>query len=97
MVIILYHFVDDFIQKRTPVRMDHLNYLETYVQRGLLFLGGALDPIKKMGLIVFGGSNDQAMSLVKQDPYIREGLVVDFEIINWNVVIGTMMDNINES
>ena len=86
--LLVYHVVDDYIAKRAPYREEHLRMAREAHHRGELILGGALaDPVD-MALLVFRTPDTTAIEeFVKNDPYVRNGLVPRWEIRSWTVVI----------
>jgi uncharacterized protein len=84
---LLYEADDDFTERRTPYREEHLQLAREAHQRGELFLAGALgDPVNR-ALLVFH-SPDPARAFAQADPYVRNGLVKRWEVVPWNVVVG---------
>jgi uncharacterized protein len=87
--ILFYTTVKDYVEKRTPFRKAHLAYAEEAHKRDELILAGALaDPADSAVLIFRGESPEVAEKFVKNDPYVKNGLIVKWEIRPWTVVIG---------
>ena len=87
--ILFYTLVDDYVEKRVPFREAHLAYAEEAHKRGELILAGALtNPVDKAVLIFKGESPLIAEQFVKNDPYVKNDLIVKWEIRTWTVVIG---------
>ena len=42
--LLLYTYVPDMMERRTPHREEHLNLIKSYKQRGLVIQGGAFVP-----------------------------------------------------
>jgi uncharacterized protein YciI len=86
--LLVYHVVDDYVSRRVPYREEHLRLAREAQKRGELLLGGALaEPVDK-ALLVFC-VNDPAVieTFVHSDPYVKNGLVSQWEIRPWTVVI----------
>ena len=86
--LLVYHVVGDYVARRAPLREEHLRLARAAHDRGELILGGALaDPVDK-ALLVFR-CQDRAVveRFVENDPYVRNGLVPQWEIRPWTVVI----------
>lgn len=82
-------FVPDFMERRTEFRGDHLALAREAHARGELVLAGALiDPPDGALLIFRGESPAAAENFVRNDPYVRNGLIKRWEIRSWNVVVG---------
>jgi uncharacterized protein YciI len=88
--LLLYDLADDYLERRTPLRPEHLALLTAAHERGELLMAGALpDPFDTAVLVFIGETgNEFAEALVKQDPYVREGAVTGWRIRQWNVVVG---------
>lgn len=87
--ILFYQTVDDYIEKRKPYRDAHLAYAKKYHDEGKLVLAGALaDPADSAVLIFKGDSPSIAESFVENDPYVNNGLIKEWKIRPWTVVIG---------
>ncbi len=87
--ILFYTTVKNYVEKRIPFRKAHLAYAEEAYKRGELILAGALaDPADSAVLIFKGESSEAAEKFVKNDPYVKNGLIVKWEIRPWTVVIG---------
>lgn len=85
-MILEYHVGPDFIDRRAPLRAEHLALAQAAVDRGELRLAGALDPPDR-ALLVFTDSS-VAEAFARNDPYVRGGLVTRWTVRLWNVVIG---------
>lgn len=81
--------VEDFVNRRLPFRQEHLELaLESY-GRGELQLAGALaDPVDGALLIFLSDDATAAEAFVKRDPYVLNGLVKQWRIRPWTVVVG---------
>ena len=87
--ILVYKTIDNYIEKRAPFREEHLGLAEEYHRNKGLLLAGALDNPPDEALLVFFGTNDEgAKSFVEHDPYVKNGLIKEWYIRKWNVVIG---------
>jgi len=87
--ILFYTTVKGYVEKRVPFRKEHLGYAEEAYKRGELILAGALaDPADSAILIFKGESPKVAEKFVKDDPYVKNGLIVKWEVRPWTVVIG---------
>jgi uncharacterized protein len=88
MIVIIYSFVEDFIQKRKPYRQEHLDYIRGFEFGKKIAAGGALSPELCRGLILFRGTFADAAHFVKEDPYVKAGIVQDHLIGEWSLVVG---------
>ena len=87
--ILFYDVVDDYVEKRSAFRADHLVLAQEAHARGELLLGGALaEPADGAVLLFRGDSPDVAVAFAKADPYVKNGLVKAWRVRKWNTVIG---------
>lgn len=85
--ILFYDFVQDYLNKRTPFREEHLKLLkELYNQKELVLAGAFADPADGAALVF--RSQEAAENLVKVDPYVKNGLVTKSFVRKWTTVIG---------
>ena len=90
--LLLYEVVDDYVKKRAPFRDDHLRIANESVRKGELLLGGAFDnPIDGAALIFRADDRSVVEDFVKNDPYVKNGLVTNWKIRDWTVVIGSAL------
>jgi uncharacterized protein len=88
--ILFYDLVDDYLERRTPLRAEHLALAQEATDRGELILAGALtDPPDAAQFVFRGDDASVAEAFVDRDPYVREGVVTGWRVRGWTVVIGT--------
>jgi len=87
--LLIYHVVDDYIARRAEFREEHLRLAKEAHKRGELLLGGALaDPSDQALLLFRMDDSDGIRTFVIRDPYVQNGIVKDWEIRPWNIVVG---------
>lgn len=87
--LLLYDVVPDYLERRAPLREEHLALATTAHRRGELVLAGAFaDPADGAALVFKGDDPSAAEAFVEADPYVRNGLVQSWRIRSWTVVIG---------
>ncbi|MDQ3989168.1 MAG: YciI-like protein [Actinomycetota bacterium] len=87
--LLLYDYVDDIVERRTPFRDGHLALVREAHSQGVLLMAGAFAEPVDGAVFVFTTDNRSVMEdFVSGDPYVREGLVTAWRIRLWNVVIG---------
>ncbi len=87
--ILFYKTVDNYLEKRTPFREQHLAYARSSFERGDLVLAGALaNPVDGAVLVFKGESKTIAEEFAQNDPYVLNGLITEWTVRPWNVVIG---------
>jgi uncharacterized protein YciI len=87
--LLFYDLVDDYLERRPPLRAEHLGLAAAALERGELVMAGALaDPVDAAVLAFEADDPSPVEAFVRADPYVREGLVKQWRIRPWNVVIG---------
>jgi uncharacterized protein YciI len=82
-----YDLVDDYVERRGPLRAEHLSGAQAAYDAGDLVLAGALADPPDGAVLVFR-SREVAEAFAGNDPYVREGLVTAWKVRAWTVVIG---------
>jgi len=86
---LLYDVVPDYLERRVPLREAHLKLAKDAHARGELLLAGAFaDPVDGAALVFVGSDRFVAERFARNDPYVTEGLVRDWKVRKWNVVVG---------
>jgi uncharacterized protein YciI len=84
-----YHLVEDYVDRRAPLRSAHLALASAARERGELVLAGALtDPVDRALLVFTGEDGSAAEAFAKNDPYVLNGLVESWAVRPWTVVVG---------
>lgn len=87
--LLFYYLVPDYLERRPMFRSEHLRLAQSAVAHGELVLAGALaDPADMAVLLFRGESPEVARRFATADPYVREGLVVRWEVREWVTVVG---------
>jgi uncharacterized protein YciI len=87
--LLFYDLVDDYIERRAPLRPAHLSYAREAVDRGELVLGGALaNPPDTAVLLFHSDSPATVESFARNDPYVIAGLVSRWHVREWTTVVG---------
>lgn len=86
---LFYHVVNDYITRRAQYREEHLKLAMEANRNGELVIAGAFSDPPDGALLVFKASDKSIVEdFVKNDPYVKNGLVTRWEIRVWKVVIG---------
>lgn len=89
--ILFYKTVENYEVKRTPYRAEHLNYANASYARGELVMAGAYAEPGDGAVLVFKAEGPEvAENFAKNDPYVLNGLIVEWHVRRWNVVIGNL-------
>ncbi len=87
--LLFYQTVENYVQRRAPYRDLHLSYARSAHERGELVMAGALaDPADGAVLVFKGDSPAFAENFAKEDPYVKAGLITEWKVRVWTVVIG---------
>ena len=87
--ILFYKTVANYIERRVPYREKHLAYANAAHARGVLTMAGALAEPADSAVLVFKGNGPSvAEEFAKDDPYVINGLITEWRVRPWTVVIG---------
>ncbi len=79
----------DYAERRAAHRAEHLALARRAAMRGSLVLGGALaEPIDRALLVFQGSTAAAAEDFVREDPYVKHGLVLRWRVRPWTTVVG---------
>lgn len=84
-----YDVVPNYVERRAPLRSEHLALAQEAHHRGELVLAGALaDPVD--GAVFVWRTDDPTVieRFAQSDPYVQNGLVTAWRVRQWTVVIG---------
>lgn len=83
-----YQVVDGFPEKRAPFRPAHLKEVRAAHERGELVMAGALADPPEALLVFRAPDRSTAENFAKADPYVTSGLVKNWTVRQWTVVVG---------
>lgn len=87
--VLLYDVVDDYVERRAPFRDAHLGLARAAHARGEIVMAGAFaDPVDGAALVFKTDDPTVVERFAEQDPYVRNGLVTNWRVRRWNVVVG---------
>ena len=84
--ILFYDYVPDIVERRGPFRDAHLALLREWAADGRMLAAGALGDPPAGAIIVFDDGADVS-AYVAADPYVEAGLVSDWWVAPWRVVV----------
>lgn len=88
--LLFYQVAPDYLERRALYRDEHLALAWQFHDRGELVLGGALmDPVDSAVILFKGDSPEVAERFVQADPYVKNGLVLSWQVRPWMTVVGT--------
>jgi uncharacterized protein len=86
--VLAYEVVDNYVERRAQFREEHLGIVKESHERGELILAGAVgDPIDGALLVFRAEDAAIAEDFARNDPYVINGLVTNWTVKPWNVVI----------
>ena len=87
--ILFYKTVDNYVERRKPIREEHLAYANAAHERGELVMAGALaEPVDGAVLMFKAEEPSVAEEFARNDPYVKNGLITEWQVRPWTVVIG---------
>ena len=87
--VLFYKTEDNYIERRAPYRMEHLSLAQQAFENGTLVMAGAYADPPDDALLVFKGDDPSvAENFAKNDPYVKNGIIKEWHVRNWTVVIG---------
>lgn len=88
--VLFYKTIDNYIEKRKPFREEHLKLANAARSNGTLVMAGALADPADEALLVFKAESAQvAEDFAKNDPYVINGLITEWKVRAWTVVVNT--------
>ena len=87
--ILFYEVVDGYVEKRAAFREEHLSIARDFEMKGQLILAGAFaNPVDGAALVFKADDISVAEDFARNDPYVKNGLVKNWKVREWTVVIG---------
>ncbi len=87
--LMFYEFAPDYLERRAPLRREHLQLAWDAQARGEIMLAGALADPPDRGVLLFQcDSPEVPRRFAEADPYVKHGLVARYEIRPWTTVVG---------
>jgi uncharacterized protein YciI len=85
---LFYDYVEDVVEKRAPLRADHLALASEWKADGRIVMAGALGNPPHGALFVFLVEDPAEIeAFVAEDPYVLGGIVTGHRVVPWTVVI----------
>lgn len=84
---LIYKYVADILERRTPYREAHLNRIEALRAAGRLIVAGPYGDPPAGAIIGFKGlTREEVEAWADTDPYVTAGLVLKRSVEPWRVV-----------
>ncbi|HVT20728.1 MAG TPA: YciI-like protein [Mycobacteriales bacterium] len=88
-LVLEYRLVDDYLERRAEFRTEHLGLARAAAERGELVLAGALAEPADRAVLVWDVEDPSTVeAFANADPYVRNGLVSEWAVRPWSVVVG---------
>lgn len=81
--LLIYDYVEDMLERRTPVREAHLAHVGAQRRTGTISVAGPFDPPTGAVLVFEDTDRDAVEAFVAADPYYSSGLVTGYRIESW--------------
>jgi uncharacterized protein YciI len=86
--ILFYDYVENAAEARAPHREAHLELLGEWKSDGRILDGGAVgDPPTGAAIVFASGDTSDAETFAGLDPYVTNGVVTQWRVEPWNVVV----------
>ncbi|HOB54317.1 MAG TPA: YciI-like protein [Acidobacteriota bacterium] len=86
---LFYTTVENYVERRAPFRDAHLAMAQAAHARGELVMAGAFAEPADGAVLVFRGDSPRvAEAFAESDPYVQNGLIAEWRVRPWTVVIG---------
>ena len=86
--LLFYTTVENYVERRAPFREAHLKLANAAHERSDLVMAGALAEPADGAVLVFKGDHlSVAEEFAKNDPYVLNGLITEWKVRPWTVVI----------
>ena len=87
--ILFYETAENYVDKRAPLRPEHIELAREAHARGELLLAGALgEPLDRAVLVFRAPDKHVVEEFARRDPYVLNGAIKKWEVRAWTVVIG---------
>jgi uncharacterized protein YciI len=91
--LLTYTLAPDYLARRPEFREAHLGLAWAASACGELVLGGAVDGGEQALLLFAGEDAGAAEAFARSDPYVANGLVLDWRVREWLTVVGEDASN----
>lgn len=88
--LLIYNAIDNYMVERMPYRDEHLRLAKEAEDRGELLFAGALGE-KGSAFLFLCDSPEKALDFAKKDPYVINGLILNYEVLPWATAAGTLL------
>ena len=90
--VLTYKYIPSIVDARSPFRSAHLTLAKSYLLSGTLVAAGPFQPASLGAQFIFRNTTEKDVEdFVKLDPYVKNNLVTEYDIKEWNIVIGNIV------
>jgi uncharacterized protein len=73
-------YAPDGAEARAPFRAEHLERIARLIHEGTVIEAGAFVDVSTSIVLLRAASEDAALAIARQDPYVREGVWVELRV-----------------
>jgi uncharacterized protein YciI len=73
--------------REQPLWDEHAAFIDRLFEQGRIVMAGPYADCSRALIIVHAGTKAEASGLFRDDPWTRDGILVDSEIIEWTVFV----------
>jgi uncharacterized protein YciI len=85
--LLLYEYVPDILERRGPLREQHLALIQRWHEAGEIELAGGLGDPPTGGAMIFRVADSARIEeFIAEDPYVSAGLVTRWSARPWTIV-----------
>lgn len=85
--VLKYNLSSDYLEKRAPLRAEHLEMIKSFHNSDELQMAGAFEDLTQGALLIFKTEDESRVEeFVNRDPYYLNGLIKSYTINKWNCV-----------
>ena len=80
-------YAPDGAEARAPFRAEHLSRIARLKREGVIIDAGAYLDVSTSIVLLRAESEEAALAIVRQDPYVREGVWVELRVKPFGLVV----------
>jgi hypothetical protein len=86
--LLIYDVVEDYVERRVPLREAHLARVRQAHERGEMLLAGSFgEPVEGALLLFRCPDASIPEAFAREDPYVKAGIVTAWRVRQWNEVL----------
>ncbi len=80
-------YAPDGAEARAPYRAEHLARIAKLRREGILVAAGAYTDVSKSIVLIRAGTEEEALAIAREDPYVRGGVWVEVRVKPFGLVV----------